>query len=72
MPDDNQCASCGGLGSWEELDEEFQWNAGAKAVLLKVRVPVFTCSACGDQVTDWRGEEIRTEAVRRMRAERGI
>jgi putative zinc finger/helix-turn-helix YgiT family protein len=44
-------------------DEHFVYGAGADAVELTARVPVWTCCECGDAYTDGVAEDLRHEAV---------
>lgn len=57
------CGSCGGATVETIEQQEFGYRAGDDVVTLAVKVPVISCLACGDQVTDCRGEDIRTAAV---------
>ncbi len=47
-----RCVAC----DEETVTEETKEDCDAP-----VMVPVMTCSSCGTQWTDWRGEEIRTK-----------
>ncbi len=40
-----------------------------KTITLIVPVPVKTCCRCGEQFTDYRGEELRDAAVEKYRRE---
>ena len=45
------------------LVETFGYLTKAGTVDLSATVPVWTCSGCGMQWTDYRGEDARTDAV---------
>lgn len=60
------CPSCGGPGAEAYRPEVFRYGSDVDGVDIHVRVPVFTCAACGESFTDHRGEAIRDRAVKRM------
>lgn len=60
------CPSCGGQGAEAYRPEVFRYGSEADGTFMHVRVPVFTCAACGESFTDHRGEAIRDRAVKRM------
>jgi putative zinc finger/helix-turn-helix YgiT family protein len=58
------CESCNSHAVRMSFENQtFSFGVGDQAVELSVRVPVWTCEACGDQYTDSVAEEIRHAAV---------
>lgn len=58
------CECCGEKAVTEQQsDMRFEYGAGQDGVVLAVRVPVMSCSACGMEYTDERAERIRHDAV---------
>jgi len=58
------CECCGSKSvrmSWKK--QSFDYLDGESQVSLEARVPVWSCSACGDQYTDATAEEYRHDAV---------
>ena len=67
--EDKQVAQCPDCDSFQltcstEIGE-FEYGVGAKQVILKAAVPVWTCRHCSYSFTDGRAEELRHEAVLR-------
>lgn len=65
MADLEDCPWCDAKASvGERADREvFALRDGAATVELSCDVTVISCSACGCDWTDWRGEQARTAAV---------
>ena len=58
------CPACGSLSLSEEwIDDEFEYGNGKDAVTLVARIPLCHCENCDLDFTDWRGEDLRYEAV---------
>lgn len=71
MSEVRDCPSCGIGGATVSMKrQEFGFLYEKKIETIIVHVPVISCGACGEEFTDWRGEEIRDAAVAVFRAER--
>jgi putative zinc finger/helix-turn-helix YgiT family protein len=59
------CDCCGERAAvrMSYAEQKFKYGSESPLVELSARVPVWTCSSCGDQYTDEKAEEIRHEAV---------
>lgn len=73
VPDSlSKCVSCDEVAVVETIETEtFPYGVGEEQVMLSALVPVFSCRACGEQWTDYRGEELRDQTVRRHQADVG-
>jgi len=62
--DGTACPACGSSKVSDEwIDDEFTYGNGKDAVALTARIPLCHCETCGLDFTDWRGEELRHDAV---------
>jgi putative zinc finger/helix-turn-helix YgiT family protein len=58
------CAECGSAGVSEQIKEQsFAYGPEGDQVVLKASMPVLTCSVCGYEYFDERGEAARHVAV---------
>ena len=58
------CLACVSSRVSEEwIYDEFDYGNGKEAVKLVARIPMCHCDNCGLDFTDWRGEDLRYEAV---------
>lgn len=61
---DQMCPSCSEAGvQWHEAIQQFGYGVGEEAVTIVTVVPLGTCTACGFEFTDCRGEAKRHDAV---------
>lgn len=59
-----ECFDCGGVAVRRSMvTQEFEYASRTGVVLLEARVPVWTCSVCGEATTDWEAEDLRHEVV---------
>lgn len=66
---DETCPDCGADVVESMEFQRIEYDHKESPTVLTVLVPVWTCTECGFQYTDWRGEDIRTEAVNRYLVE---